>query len=207
MPFTLPKEVSARVWPPDGMSEHLAEIGRVVFCWNVIENTFRHALANIVGGGQKVDILITHVGSNTWLDAMRTIAHHYLPKEEEEEIVHAIRLFELIREYRNFYVHGFSQVRSTIDGSIYWAGMLSKRAKGRFVIEESAITIGELSQFTVYLSAAKNYYASLSLYYFYKGDSGEDAARYKNLPERLPLPERLSKSRRDVHLRDALNSE
>ena len=185
------------------MSEHLAAIGRIVFCWNVIENSFRRTLTEIVGGEQKVDIILTHVGSNTWLDAMRTISHYYLPREEKEGVLHAIKVFETLREYRNYYIYGFSEVRGTIDESTYWAGMRLRRARGQYFFEESVMTIKELTDFSVYLSAASNYYARLSLFFRYKDDNeSENGKRYGTLPERLPIPSRLSKSRRDIELRD-----
>lgn len=193
-----------RVWPPDELKPILVEMGRIVFNWNGFERSTTRLLNELIGGERdhKLTIVTAHMTTNTQLDALRTIAAEFLEDNEREHILHLVKLFERLRERRNFYVHafdGFSYPLFEKDGILRMdAGspvgkMRSISAKGRLHSNESDVSSKDLEIEAKLIHKASHYIALLVLY-FRRGDNPE----YQMLPEKFPLPEKLKKTTRTI---------
>lgn len=193
------------VWPPKEWDPILREIGRIVFSWNVIENAITNILNLLFGGEHRAIIVTAHMGITLKLDALRTLAAEFLTGDEQEHVFHSIDLFERLRERRNFYVHGFTSITQKLAGVEQDAGQLkflwtdfgaalgSWSAKNRLKRHELSLTAADLGREASVFHAATEYYARVHNHFRYP-----DKAEYQSLPEKFPIPGRLTKPARFV---------
>lgn len=179
-----PLELPLMFWPPSTSDQTLAAIGRIVFNFNACENTITQLLNILIGGDFHALVATAHMGTNTQLDALRTLTAEYLRDSEKEHVLHSIKLFERMRERRNYYIHSYSQVPGTPDT----AGMGSWSARGRIKRHREVIRLKELQ-----LEASNLYHASHYLALVHNHFSMPDAEEYQTLPAKFPLPDVLQK--------------
>ena len=91
-----------------------AAMGRLVVIYNRAEFEIRGLLtdlaANFQQDNRRAHILTAEIGSVGLENAIRAIAGALLPKVEREAIEHALKLSTEVRGYRNYYVHGISEI-------------------------------------------------------------------------------------------------
>jgi hypothetical protein len=195
MNFPDTPEHKQTLWPPTEWDAHLAMMGRIVFQFNQIEDYHRRTLIHVVGKSVEVEILTAHLGSNTINDALRTIANEILKNPEKDRVNHNIKVFERVREYRNYFVHGMIGLKQSLLGAPSQVvlnptlHMRTVKARNGYFSEEIDLDAKDLENFARYLTASVNYFVANLLYF-----SGHPA--HSTLPEKLPLPDKLNKSRR-----------
>ena len=187
-------------WPPDDYAPFLSEIGRIVFSWNESERIVRQITYNMAGGGEGPAILAVHMGTSSLLDAARTYANRHYSDERKEHLLHAIKLFERLREYRNYIVHSFNQVLCVGNGIPAAIGMQQYRAKGSYVIEESQYNLSQIRAIAKVFSGANKYFTHLHNHIVPYALKNRPLEQLLPLPEKFPLPDRLPKSRRDLQV-------
>lgn len=177
-------------------------IGRIVYHWNNFERNGVTLLNEIIGAGHKAVIATAHMGTNAQLDALRTIAVELLSGEERECVVHFVKLYERLRERRNFYVHSFQRLTIDLERSngkvrmrpgTNHGGLSGIHAKGRLKQTTGQITKDELFEESQLMQAATSYAALLVCHFKYP-----DNPDYGTLPEKFPLPDRLTKQAKFV---------
>jgi hypothetical protein len=156
-------------------------LGLIVMVWNACEIELRHMLSNLGSKGNielraVVEPLISELGSVGITQALSCYAHE-LPQQEHElssAILHAARVVETSRAYRNYYVHSISGVtRYGIDfspGSVEndtplheamtngpFAKVYAKTAKGKQKFFLDFISAADLTSFNNYLAEVHDY--------------------------------------------------
>ena len=191
----IPQLYNKSLWPPNRYDEILCTMGRIIFNWNSIENCTRNLLNTLVKAGAKSTIVTAHMGTQDQINALKTIANTYLDRDQKEHILHAIKLYERLRGYRNYFVHGFSALQM---GSSPMAGMVDIKAKGQFVIEELPLTSDNLAKLSHIIRCAVHYYNLIYCHFRYIDNKRQEYDRYRTLPEiKFPIPDKLQKSKRD----------
>ncbi|MES2043765.1 MAG: hypothetical protein V4475_07795 [Pseudomonadota bacterium] len=172
-------------WPPKECDAVLAAIGRIVFNFNTCERTITQMLNVLIGGDHHAVIVTAHMGTNTQLDALRTLAAEYQQADQREHIAHSIKLFERVRERRNYYIHSYAFVPGNPGPT---AGMQSWSARGRLKIHKEVVTAETLENEARMIMRATEYLALVHNHF-----SMPDDLTYQTLPERFPLPDALTK--------------
>lgn len=91
-------------------TKFLALFGEMMVSWNRAETSLQTILMHQIRAGEKTEIVIAHMSSNTMIDAVKTLSFEFAEDWLKEPINHFIKYFERIREYRNYYVHGIIAV-------------------------------------------------------------------------------------------------
>lgn len=171
-------------------------MGRIVFAWNSLERTLTSLLNVLIGGEHRAIIVTAHMGTNTQLDALKTIANEFLAGEELDHIMHVAALFERIRERRNHYVHSFNNISGDFDGTGFANPMGSLSgwsARGRLKQHVSRVGAKELADEANTMRGASHYMALVHNHFRYPNN-----ADYRALPEKFPLPDKMTKPFRFV---------
>ncbi|MFK8075708.1 MAG: hypothetical protein AB8B84_03915 [Granulosicoccus sp.] len=192
--FEVPEFYQKTQWPPREYDPILREMGRLIFNWNSIENSTRNILDALIGAGQKSNILTAHMGTQSQLDALKTIANGFLNDDEKNHILHAISLYSRLREYRNYFVHSFSMLY----GPTPMAGLSSLKAKGNLVKDELKLTEDEFVHISTVVRCAVHYFNLVLCHFRYKDNQLEEYRIYDELPSFFPIPPQLSKDRRSL---------
>lgn len=101
-------------WPPKEWNPILIEVGKIVFNWNTLERTISQILNTLVGEGDNVKILVTQLGNRTVTDSIKTFANEFFKGKEREHLLHSVELFDILRGYRNYYIHSFNGVSTQL---------------------------------------------------------------------------------------------
>ena len=211
MEFNIPDEYKRDPWPPERYEPILIEVGRLVFNWNSIENTTRELLNNFVSGGPKVEILTQHMGSQSQIEALKLIARSK-SEEEKKAIHHAANLYEILRSYRNFFVHGFNTIVTeniTLDfGSEanpviiptnrVAAKMTDRVAKREYREDTLTLTYENLQVYSNVMRGSVHYFNLLFCYFKYIDSEREEHKKYKLIPIEFPIPPKLEKEKRTL---------
>ena len=182
-------------WPPATYDSLLAEFGRIIFNFNCLERGTRAllwALASRDQQDQKHHALATHLSITAMLDALRTVANDFHKGEIRESAIHCISVFDVAREYRNFYVHGFANIKTNGNGSLHTA--VARKKLADIWVD---VTVKDVEWVANLCSDAHHYVAGVF------GYASEQLGRLKVdngiprvLPAPLVLPERLKKDYR-----------
>lgn len=92
----------------------LAKFGELITIWNDLEYQWRSSLPRFDPSGESVVAMIAleHLPSMQLGWAARTIVTTLLRGPAKELLLEALTQLDLLREYRNYYVHGFQGVGS-----------------------------------------------------------------------------------------------
>ena len=178
-------------WPPEKHNLLLADFGRIVFNFNSMERAIHRLLWLLSTRGNEDDIAlpaITHLSNVAVVDALTTVLSEFYQDPIAEHARHLIKLFGILREYRNYYVHGFNNV------DFYGGGFLkTTSARGNIVDHELRITISDVQKLADCLHEAHEYAA---LIYCCSSEFMQNGSlSHWSWPEKFPLPDRLNKPR------------
>ncbi len=174
-------------WPPNEFDPILAELGRLIFNWNTIERTLTQILNILTGSFPKNQILTAHMSTTAICDALKTVANELHIGEERNHLLHAVSLFEVLRDYRNYYVHGFNTILF-VPGDVPRACFNTKSAKSKLTIRRLELTAKQIAEVSFQCMDASGYLALVHNYFYYT-----DKPEYANLPKLHPLPPRFVK--------------
>jgi hypothetical protein len=203
--------------PPDYHTELLAKIGQAVLAWNDLDQLLRNLIVLIAARDAiSVMILTADMSTSAALNALSALAVEHsavensvrnraladqlqrgLGKKEAQPIVphmlHLIEYVNLLREFRNFYVHGMRTPNSD-------EGFLaqSMTARKRLSLFKQPITARDLETLTREIQKCIQYGGTIGEAInharSYLQDSNQEAAP-PTWPEKPPLPDRLVKPR------------
>src|ERR1700734_1868203 len=95
----------------------LARLGQVVIRWNDLEDRIRSLLLILCGDHNYAhEILTANMSANALGESLDTIGREMSPDAIKGEIVYCIRLFDTLREYRNYYIHSASSISLKYSG-------------------------------------------------------------------------------------------
>ena len=185
----------------------LADLGRVVTLWNGVERGLRYLLLAITGFNVPERILTVHMGSNALCDALRILANDYLKNDEQGLVLHAIRYFEIAREYRNYIVHSATQTfgASSDGGASVFMYSLSQSARQRYVTHREEIDSDKLAPTIAMIRELSDYINQLYAHFSVREALTPSAIEPRGpLPEKPELPAKLKKPIQ--YLMDAVSS-
>ncbi|MEQ9448485.1 MAG: hypothetical protein RLN70_06180 [Rhodospirillaceae bacterium] len=185
------------IWPPDEYTPICAAIGRLTFHWNNAETAVASLVQFLVQNSEKVRILTTHMSNMALTDALKTLAEACLEGDEKEHVLFVDKIFNRYREYRNFYIHGFKLVGVTARG-VPTARLVSTSARSKFVAHNLDFKESDILAIVAGCAEMTEYLRKLSHYGAYKWHPERSTALPPTLPEKPPLPDRLTKPRRDL---------
>ncbi|NKM59274.1 hypothetical protein GFL21_33195 [Rhizobium anhuiense] len=179
--------------PTEAEKEFLAKIGEILLDWNVLEATIELITYRLAGGGNHIDVLTAHLGNVAMTDALKTLANEFGPEDLRDDILHTADLFDRLREYRNYYVHGIRLLAHKGDTSGPIVGLSqSTTAKSRLRLHQAMIGIEDLQKLDADLVTAKRF-ADWIVGKLWGVEELPGVAQPSQPPEKPPLPDRLKK--------------
>jgi hypothetical protein len=171
----------------------LALIGLISMRFNFCESILRELLGVYFDESIQFEITITHTGNRSLGDALRTLNNEYGNDETKPHINHFIKWFEIMTEYRNYYVHG-PQMEGQLDGE---PGLIihSSTAKSRLKWHQEVATHDKLTEVAKNMDRLLNYGSALLQATSLKMQEflAKHGEKPSPLPEKPPLPDRLQK--------------
>jgi hypothetical protein len=125
--------------------ELLAKLGEIAVQWNDLEAITQTMLANLVKGDAAIIILTAHMGSVSLLDALRTLSNEYGSEHIQSHVSHFLDFFEILRGYRNYYVHSIQATGYDLDGSPL-GHAFSYSARRRLITHVETIALSQLER-------------------------------------------------------------
>jgi hypothetical protein len=125
-------------------ARYMAMLGELIVTWNQAESTLRTLLYYLCGGTTATHILTAELGAMGIYHGLKSIAPTMRP-EVQVAIECVADRYDLLREYRNYYVHGITGVgfvpRQDAVGHAWMAS-----AKGKLRVAEDKIPLTTLDQ-------------------------------------------------------------
>lgn len=166
-------------------------LGELIVIWNQAENRLRAILVGLCGIGPRTWILTAELGAISLENALRSSSQDIALPDLKPHIEACIKWFNLLREYRNYYVHGI------IDVNISFGYISQTSAKNGLVLHGEVIDVTALSDlikkikdFLDFSSDVEFRASALPLTSF------SDGKPFPPLPKIPLLPDRLQKPRR-----------
>lgn len=178
----------------------MAKFGHMVTVWNELEQGLRSALMFALEGtcpaSPASKILTAHMKNTALCAAFKTAATEFKSGDLRACMLHAVKCVERLREHRNWYAHGFTQVGWGSEPSGEPIGFLqAESANSRLTSHEDTFTIQDLERLTSELENVRDFIGRI--YGFMRdGDKPYWRAQQPSWPEMPPLPDSLVKPRR-----------
>lgn len=148
----------------DDLSRFAVTFTRSVIAWNNAENAARRILEDFGGSGLGVRVVAAHLTSNALRDALRTLCDLFsdpqLPHSSalSGHVAHFTDGFDILRNYRNFYVHSLLGLGQKPDDPAIFRGYLHAiEARGRMAYVEQYVETAELESFMGHTLELKEY--------------------------------------------------
>lgn len=95
----------------DDISLFAVVFTRAIIAWNNVERSAQSVLRSVTNGGVGATAIIAHLGSRGLKEALQTVANSK-PEGDElaDHIMHLVDGMDIIRAYRNHYVHNLLAV-------------------------------------------------------------------------------------------------
>lgn len=162
--------------------------------WNQAESMLNNMVCTLFGLGNHGDILVAHMGNVALKDAMATLSFEFSDDVMREHIAHFLDLFDRVREWRNYYVHGIVHA-CVVDGEA--AGFIQMyQARGKLALTQQAVTACQIRKVAEWCEALRQYGGWINLEPI-RREGGEFLKDEPPLASRdkPPLPDRLTKPR------------
>lgn len=180
---------------------------RAIIAWNNAEDSVRNILEGLSNASLGSTIAIRQLGNTSLQDAILVVAQmldslgNNESKAQADHLRHLVQGFDILRVYRNFYVHNIRAMGKSDGADGEFAGMLHTiEVQGKYSWVQQDLTIRELRNFTQSLMELSQYASDI-----------RDNIRPKNALMRLvrtpkPLsslqkptwPDKLSKNRENL---------
>ncbi len=163
-----------------------------VIKWNHLEGVARDIMQELIGAGYGSLIAVHHMGNASLTDAIRVSSSS--SPAMSEHLVHFCKGMDVLRAYRNYYVHGLIGVGMNDDhGAVGLVLML--QVKGRVKLTEKALQLddlmGSINDASSYISYGKSIVSLLG------SSIGLDSLTDKSSSLKKPLqPQTLEKRTR-----------
>lgn len=170
----------------------LAKFGHLITVWNDTEYQLRSSLLMMEDPGSfqtnaTAEILAAHLGSVQLIQSAKTFANEMLDGAMRDCMLEALLQLDLLRDYRNYYVHGFRAVGWRQDGTPI-GQLLTISARGRLTQHDEWCEESDLDRLIGKMEQLRGAFGAILL--VHRG--GRDALTQEpfTLPE---LPERVTK--------------
>lgn len=127
----------------------MAKFGHMVSIWNDVEYQWKFNLGMLENPKeqptQTAQMVTATLGSFQFIELAKTVVTELVQGEAKSILIEAIRQLDIIREYRNFYVHGFQSVGWRQNGEPV-GFLLTFTTKGRYTQHDLAFNENDLDQ-------------------------------------------------------------
>lgn len=127
----------------------MAKFGHMVSIWNDVEYQWKFGLGRLEypegKPTQTAQMMMAVLGSFQFIELAKTVVTELVKGEAKVILLESIRQLDIIREYRNFYVHGFQSVGWRQNGEPV-GFLLTFTAKGRYTQHDLAFNENDLDQ-------------------------------------------------------------
>lgn len=197
----MPRADLSPLFPPAAYNEFLEHIGRVVFHFNTLERGMHAIFAKLATDWSDENlrakhwIVTAHISNMSMCDAIATITNEFhdrnkITTESKNLVLHCIKTFNLTREYRNWYIHGFNGIG--VNKGNLSIQLHTFSARNHFNEHAEFVSIADLKWFSGWCQTAAHHVAEAHSYV--ARDLGYNIGGIKPpLPEIWPLPNRLTK--------------
>jgi hypothetical protein len=165
--------------------------GHFIVNWNHVEIAARDILGVLTGGNAAARIVTYQMGNASLTDALR-VSSAWHP-EAQEHLTHFAKFMDVVRAYRNYYIHnliGVGQAEGEVVGLV-----VALETKGRYRLTEKALRLSDLDYIYQHCNELRRY--GLALEELLKAENLEDRVRLASLLEKPSLPEVLAKTVHD----------
>lgn len=176
----------------------LAKFGHLVTVWNDTEYQLRSSLLMMEDPGSvqtnaTAEILAAHLGSVQLIQSTKTFANELLHGDIKDCMLEALMQLDLLRDYRNYYVHGFRAVGWRQDGTPI-GKLLTISARGRLTQHDETCEEGDLDRLISGLEQLRTAFGGILL--VHRGGFDPITQSPFSLPELPARPRKLEKSKR-----------
>jgi hypothetical protein len=181
---------------------YFATFGTAVMSWNRAEGAMRQLLAGLCGGNtieanMRAQIVTAELGSAGLTYALGSFAENLLPPEAAERVAHAVKYYNVLREYRNYYVHGLTSVVTGTQVAL--GAIITMTAKGKLIEHKDFIPVDKLTWLDTESVHLKEFTVAITRHLFWSGPAF--GSPLSPLPHMQPVPDRLEKHRQPVRER------
>ena len=167
------------------------KLGAIVIFWNHIESSFQ-SLVHFAARGEdgsnithRLDVLVAHLGNVALAEAMQAISEDH-EDELGGHLKHAADLFDALRVYRNYYVHGPITFASTETDTAAMMQQLTAKG-GSLRLHQGHVARPQLEDFMERLSALMRYLTALTLHMLELPTTPLASLEKPPLPDKLEL--------------------
>ena len=174
----------------------LGLLGLICVRWNMADEILKSLLEELLDGNKQIRIVSAHMNNLTLRDAVRTISPYRVSPDTDDAIQHYIEFVDIMREYRNYVVHGCLMFgRDDKDPGFI---ILQHSARKDFVQHSEVVTADYLRKMVARLDVLISYGSKLMQ--FMSPDMRSFLKKFGEverppLPDKPPLPDRLKKPR------------
>lgn len=176
----------------------LRALGLLVVEWNAAERWLTRLLRQTVRDSGFIDILTAHMTTDAKTQALRVCATELPRGEVRDRLIHACKFIDILREWRNLYVHSTGSSFQVGDDDAVGRTQQTK-ARHRLVVRQETVTRKELERIAEECRNFRNYAYRLESFMYWQAE-GVANVRHPDgsevaLPEAPPLPLSLEASR------------
>ena len=171
----------------------LATLGSLVVCWNHLEASLQSMVYALGGAGSRTDIITAHMGNVALCDALRVLSAEFGDDMLKPHLVHFIELFDRVRTYRNYYVHGVRHLGLDQQGAVVGMSQ-SISAKTRLILHQETVTEENLKACNLQIEKGRRY-ADAIISNLWQIDRSLDEEQSLSSLQKPPLPDKLRKPR------------
>ena len=184
-------------YPREEHTQLLAKFGHMITVWNELEQRLRsvlmYALEAECPPSAAAQILTAHMKNTALCAALKTAATEFKSGELQTSMLHAVKGIERLREYRNYYGHGFTQVGWGHAGPIGY--LETDSANVRLTRHDRIFGLDEIEKLTEQMEQFRDFTGQI--YAFMRdGDKPHWSELHASWPQMPPLPDILVKPRR-----------
>lgn len=133
--------------------EFMFHFGSMIAAWNLVEFAAKDILTTLCGSTPGSYILSHQIGNASITDATRVLTTWH--PQAKDHLVHFTKLMDTLRAYRNFYVHNLHAVE-VVENQAFGV-IMALNVKGKFGLQEKALSISELEELGAHLDRAHEY--------------------------------------------------
>ncbi len=168
----------------------LATLGELAINWNVAEAWIRTLAGSYAGKTVVGEILTIELGTIGLQNVLCAVAKHAPLAEEADALLYCAKLYERLRGYRNYYIHGtifaVEYANRPAAGFTYM-----KSAKGQIKSHGARVEAHQIQTVADQCYGLALY--ARQIYHHLHGDSQNGGAR-PPLPDKPPLPPEVDKN-------------
>jgi hypothetical protein len=174
----------------------LAHIGILVARWNEVEHYFL-GIIEVILRAENAFVFVKQIGTPAQCDGLRALADELGDDDFKEHITHVTEYLSILREYRNFYIHGFRE--GGVDKDKKLVGIMSSmNLRGQVTIYRNLVSEKDVLSVIHQCESLLYYMGELMhdlTYLEFKDSDDIPVLRAPPLSSRKkpPLPERIQK--------------